>query len=508
VTVLDAVPRSPAVRLGPRRYPIVLPSLRDPRLHLASVIITLQVLGQTSFGFDLSIAQILVSVLTCAVLEVGIVFRRSGVLAWPASAMLTGNGVAFVLRVPGTEHGDWWSMRGAWIFAATAAVSLLSKYVIRVGGRHLFNPSNFGLVLCFVLLGSSRVEPLDLWWGPMSPALVAALAVIVVGGLAILTRLALLHIATSFWLAFAASLALVAVAGHCITAPWHAGPICDGEFWALLVTSPEILVFLFFMITDPKTIPRGRPAQLAYGIAVALVASLLIAPQRTEFGTKVSVLAALLIVCAARPLIERALPTSGRAWRVPRIAVALGAIAVVGALVAATTPARTNDVDAMGARTASLSGIDVRVNDDRLSSQLSLDTARTVAADTVAALDEQANALRELDRDRALRISLGDWRAHLDQTIRDAGVDGRIVVPEYDVDEVIVSVARRKSQRAAAVLATVHGTVREVTYSGTPPARTTETVEARPVSVTFEMLRLGPMYALATDAPPEGWEAP
>ena len=46
---------------------------------------------------------------------------------WPASAMLTGNGVAFVLRVPGTAHGDWWSMRGWWIFAGTAAVSLLSK---------------------------------------------------------------------------------------------------------------------------------------------------------------------------------------------------------------------------------------------------------------------------------------------------------------------------------------------------------------------------------------------
>ena len=72
---------------------------------------------------------------------------------WPASAMLTGNGVAFVLRVPGTEHGDWWSLNGWWIFAGTAAVSLLSKYVIKWRGNHIFNPSNFGLVLCFLLLG-------------------------------------------------------------------------------------------------------------------------------------------------------------------------------------------------------------------------------------------------------------------------------------------------------------------------------------------------------------------
>ena len=50
---------------------------------------------------------------------------------WPASALLTGNGVAFVLRVPGTEHGDWWSMNGWWIFAGTSAIALLSKYLIR-----------------------------------------------------------------------------------------------------------------------------------------------------------------------------------------------------------------------------------------------------------------------------------------------------------------------------------------------------------------------------------------
>ena len=87
---------------------------------------------------------------------------------WPASALLTGNGVAFILRVPGTEHGDWWSMNGWWIFAGTAAISLLSKYVIKFRGSHVFNPSNFGLVLCFLLLGPEHADPLDFWWGPMS----------------------------------------------------------------------------------------------------------------------------------------------------------------------------------------------------------------------------------------------------------------------------------------------------------------------------------------------------
>ena len=127
----------PTVRIRGTAYPVLLPTWRDPRLHLAGVIVTLQVLGQTAFDFRLSIAQILVSLVTCAVLEVSIAFRRQHVLMWPASALLTGNGVAFVLRVPGTEHGDWWSMNGGWIFAGTAAVGLLSKYVITFRGAHL-----------------------------------------------------------------------------------------------------------------------------------------------------------------------------------------------------------------------------------------------------------------------------------------------------------------------------------------------------------------------------------
>ena len=218
---------------------------------------SLQVLGQVAFDFRLSIAQILVSLLTCAVLEVGIAFFRQHVIMWPASALLTGNGVAFILRVPGTEHGDWWSMHGWWIFAGTAAVSLLSKYIVVWKGRHIFNPSNFGLVACFLILGSAYAEPLDFWWGPMSVWLALALAIIVTGGFAILSRLHLLGLAVGFWIAFAAGIAVLAASGHAMTARWHLGPISGRGFWRVLVFSPEILVFLFFMITDPRTVPRG-----------------------------------------------------------------------------------------------------------------------------------------------------------------------------------------------------------------------------------------------------------
>ena len=46
-----------------------------------------------------------------------------------------------------------------------------------------------------------------------------------------------------------------------MTARWHLGPITGVYFWWVLVTSPEVLVFLFFMITDPKTAPARRRAR-------------------------------------------------------------------------------------------------------------------------------------------------------------------------------------------------------------------------------------------------------
>ncbi|MEZ4595334.1 MAG: hypothetical protein R3C32_00070 [Chloroflexota bacterium] len=79
------------------------------------------------------------------------------------------------------------------------------------------------------------------------------------------------------------------------------------------MTSPEVLIFLFFMIADPKTIPGGHVARVAFGIAVGALAALLIAPQTNEWWTKVMLLAALVVVCAARPVLERLLPRPGSA---------------------------------------------------------------------------------------------------------------------------------------------------------------------------------------------------
>ncbi len=252
---------------------MVLPNRRDPRLHLAAVIITIHVLGQVGLGFAVSIPQIVSAIVTCAVIEVVLTVRKSGQLVWPASAMLTGSGVALILRSVATEPGQHWVWTDWYLFALVAGLSLATKYVIRYRGSHVFNPSNIGLVAAFVLLGSGRIEPLDFWWGPLDGWLILAYAVILVGGLLITSRLGLLPMAGTFWIALAAGLGVLAAAGHCITAAWALGPVCDASFWWVVVTSPEVLIFLFFMITDPKTIPTGPEGRVFFAIGIAVAST-------------------------------------------------------------------------------------------------------------------------------------------------------------------------------------------------------------------------------------------
>ena len=301
--------RARSVRIGRTVYPVVLPKLRDSRLHVAGIVITLHTLGQVGLGFHVSVPQILSAILTTALLQVAITFRKTKSFVWPASAMLTGSGIALILRVPSTPVGDHWTFHKWWMFSAVAAFSLLTKFIVRKGGSHVFNPSNVGLVLAFIILGSSQIEPLDFWWAPLSnPAMLIAYAVILIGGTLVTRRLGLLATVISFWIVLSAGTAINAASGQCFTARWAFAPVCGSSLWTTIVTSPEILIFTYFMITDPRTTPRGRVGRTLFGALVGVVCVVLMAPQDTEFGAKVALLAGLTIMTAVRPLVERVVP--------------------------------------------------------------------------------------------------------------------------------------------------------------------------------------------------------
>ena len=98
--------------------------------------------------------------------------------------------------------------------------------------------------------------------------------------------------------------------------------------------SPEVLIFLFFMITDPKTVPAGRVARLVFAACVALVSTLLIAPQTTEFSAKVALLAGLVVMCAIRFPLERFFPAASSDQ--DRLGVFVTRLSTIGAMTGGT----------------------------------------------------------------------------------------------------------------------------------------------------------------------------
>lgn len=494
---------------------MIAPSIRDPRMHLAAVIVSLHVLGQVALDFDVSIAQILLCVGVAALVGFVTGMVRDRTIAWPASSVLAGNGTAFVLRIPGTEHGDWWSLRGWWIYVIAVLLGLASKAALRWNGRHLFNPSNFGLVVTFLVLGSSRADPLPFWWGPLSGPTIAALAVIAVGGVALVLRLRIATIVVSFWCSFAAGLAVVAGNDHCMIAPWKLGPACGPSFWWTLATSPEVLVFMFFMITDPRTSPTGRVARVVYGTSIGLGAALLVAPQSTEFASKVAILSALTIVCGLRPWIERRLPAAGStddrfAWFVPsakrsdpraiswRWTALVPAIVILLVLAAPTTvddPGILADRPAPLARPSYGSELalpDVRFDEsNEVSAHLDDALLRRIARDVAEDFAIIAEA-QEAGDDELLATAVAESQL---VERRDAMAAQQGVVERITPVRLIVSVARRPGQSAPATLVTVDGTMARAT-------------SVRPFHETFEIKLDGDHYVLTTDQPPAGFVEP
>jgi hypothetical protein len=464
------------VKLGTRSYPLVLPSARDPRLHLAMVIVSIHVLGQTTLGFRVSVPQLLSAIVTCAVIEVVWVFRKSRQLVWPASAMLTGSGVALILRLVGMERGDHWSWRGWYLFAIVAGVSLLSKYLLRFRGGHVFNPSNLGLVLAFLVLGSNVVEPLDFWWAPLELWMGLAYLVILAGGLLVTGRLRLLPMALAFWVAFTGAIGLLAASGHCITVAWAVAPVCGRDFWWVIVTSPEVLIFLFFMITDPKTIPGRPPARVGFALCLAVLCTLLMAPQPTEFGAKVGLLAGLVLLTPVRSVFDRArlpaLPVAPARLFAGGAALGSALVLLPAGIVAAGTPAR-----ARGQATPGIEALGIDLKIDR-SSLPPVTLNREAAGLSGAARDPGALAVAlaedlAIEREAMLRADTSLLRAAADgerllameRKVQAAATAGRFEVTDHHFDALRLGIVFTDGPQGGATLGLeASGRVRQVTY--------------------------------------------
>ncbi len=493
------------LRLAGREVDLVFPSRSDARLQTSAVIVTVHVVGMAALGFAVSIPQVAAAILTAGLIDLGMTLRSSGKLVWPASGVLTGSGVALILRITGMERGEYWSWRGWHWFALVAGFSVLTKYLIRYRGRHVFNPSNVGLVAAFLIVGDRFIEPLDFWWAPIGFWMLTVYAVIVGAGIAITRRLDLLVMAGSFWVFLTAGLGVLAASGHCMTATWSPSPVCGTQFWTTLAISPEVLVFLFFMITDPKTIPSGRRARLAFAASLGLAATLLIAPQTLEYGAKVGLLGSLVIWSPLRGLFDRLVGDGERVVRselqspspvppgssggfVRGLAIGSGMVLLVVAIIGAGSPSR-NPVLAGPPSTAVPVVIDPsllpEIHLESGAAGVNIDINADFAADVAVMLAQnlalESEAIRTADGSLLGLADAGGRLDEMQERLATAVATGERLVDIYSFESLALSVHDSLDQVSAGLLLTGRGSVDHIIYdpSGEEVSRSTSAFEAR-----------------------------
>jgi enediyne biosynthesis protein E5 len=217
--------------------------------YLAPIFITcILAAAQWSFGVLESYTRTVLAIVTALVIE--LVVGRLYWGQWPhlASAYVSGISVGILVRSP-----------AMWPYALGSMLSITSKYVLRVKGRHLWNPSNFGICV-MLLVASDTVASLSIQWGNYLPPM----TIVWMLGSLIIWQAKRLHICVTYVIAFV----LLAYIRSWITGHPFLAEVAP-------ITGPMYQLFIFFMITDPKTTVQTTWGQCVVAFLVALVEMLL-----------------------------------------------------------------------------------------------------------------------------------------------------------------------------------------------------------------------------------------
>ena len=217
--------------------------------YMAPLFITfILVVGHLNYGILESYEKTGIAILAATLAE--LVLGRIFFGKWLnlVSAYISGISVGILVRSP-----------ALWPFALASVLSIMSKYVLRVKGRHLWNPSNFGICV-LLFLAPETVTALSVQWGNFKWPLI----VIWLLGAVIVWRAKRFHVSFTYVVSFFAFAFLRSY-------------ITGDTWWAEIapITGPMYQLFVFFMVTDPKTTVKSKFWQCVVVFLVAFVEMLL-----------------------------------------------------------------------------------------------------------------------------------------------------------------------------------------------------------------------------------------
>ena len=257
--------------------------LNDPRHYQIAVLASLLVYGVFALDFEVRPLQ------AAAMLAMALAVQYACTVLWrlpafdPRSTLISGLSLCLLLRTNALA-----------LAVVAAAVTIASKFVVRVRGKHVFNPTNGGIVAMMLATGGL------VWVSPGQWGSVAFFAFLLacLGGLVVnrAARSDVTYAFLGFWMAVVFGRALWL--GQPLSIPLH--QLQNGAF----------LVFTFFMISDPKTTPDTRAGRILFAALVALGAGFVTFVLYRPNGLLLSLAACSLLV----PLIDLVLPGRRYAW--------------------------------------------------------------------------------------------------------------------------------------------------------------------------------------------------
>ncbi len=259
---------------------------RDPRWYQIAVLAGLLAYGMSALEFDVTPGRVVLLVCTALATQWAC-GRGSGAGPFePRSALISALSLCLLLRT-GSEP----------VAIGVAVVTIASKFVFRLRDKHVFNPTNFGLVVALI---AHQALGVPAWASPGQWGQVALFGFFMAClGTIVVTRARRADVTFAF-LGFYAAILLGRAAW--LGQPWG-NP-------AHQMANGALLLFAFFMISDPRTTPDRRTGRVLFALLVAAGTAFV------QFGLyRPNGLLWSLAVCSLFvPLIDRVLPASRYAW--------------------------------------------------------------------------------------------------------------------------------------------------------------------------------------------------
>ncbi len=209
--------------------------------YMISFLIILTFVSVFFYDFGMkALIPVVIAVLTTSILDLAIDYFKFKTLGFPYSAFISGLFIGGLL----TQNLQWY------VYVLAGAIAIISKHLIKIQQKHIFNPANFGVLLVSIIFGATHT-----WW------ISSPLILVLIFGIFIIWRLRRIDMSISFLVSYYLINLIIEIAKGAQFS----------EIYFAIINGGVIYFFSMYMLIEPKTHPNERKQRIVYGILVALL---------------------------------------------------------------------------------------------------------------------------------------------------------------------------------------------------------------------------------------------